>query len=213
MTYIPLRKDFLYLVAVVDLFSRNVLSWKLTNSLDTEFCLEALEMALASGRKPQIFHSDQGYQCTSGGFVAQLKSEDIKISWSGRGRCFDNILVERLWRTVKYEEVYLRAYGDGWEAEISLARFFWRYGHVRPHSSLGGKIPHEVYTENKPCSSRPELTMSGAESVQKSHALHFQEADQIARGALISCGGIGFRHGGQPFPPTESHADSPAKSP
>ncbi|WP_231605660.1 IS3 family transposase [Synechococcus sp. CBW1006] len=166
ITYIPLRKGFLYLVAVVDLFSRHVLSWKLSNSLDTEFCLEALEMALASGRKPQIFHSDQGCQFTSGGFVARLKAEDIKISWSGRGRCFDNILVERLWRTVKYEEVYLRAYGDGWEAEISLARFFWRYGHVRPHSSLGGKTPHEVYTETKPCSSRPELTMSGAESVQ-----------------------------------------------
>jgi putative transposase len=166
ITYIPLRKGFLYLVAVVDLFSRHVLSWKLSNSLDTEFCLEALEMALASGRKPQIFHSDQGCQFTSGDFVAQLKAEEIKISWSGRGRCFDNILVERLWRTVKYEEVYLRAYGDGWEAEISLARFFWRYGHVRPHSSLGGKTPHEVYTETKPCSSRPELTMSGAESVQ-----------------------------------------------
>lgn len=173
-TYIPLRKGFLYLVAVVDLFSRHVLSWKLSNSLDTEFCLEALEMALASGRKPQIFHSDQGCQFTSGDFVAQLKAEDIKISWSGRGRCYcfaeacgyDNILVERLWRTVKYEEVYIRAYGDGWEAEISLAHFFWRYGHVRPHSSLGGKTPHEVYTENKPCSSRPELTMSGAESVQ-----------------------------------------------
>ncbi|MGL6135382.1 MAG: IS3 family transposase, partial [Prochlorococcaceae cyanobacterium] len=139
ITYIPLRKGFLYLVAIVDLFSRHVLSWKLSNSLDTEFCLEALEMALASGRKPHIFHSDQGCQFTSSAFVQRLKTEDIKISWSGRGRCFDNILVERLWRTVKYEEVYLRAYSDGWEAEISLAGFFWRYGHVRPHSTLGGK--------------------------------------------------------------------------
>lgn len=166
ITYIPMRKGFLYLVAVVDLFSRHVLSWKLSNSLDTEFCLEALEMALVSGRKPQIFHSDQGCQFTSSAFVQRLKAEDIKISWSGRRRCFDNILVERLWRTVKYEEVYLRAYSDGWEAEISLARFFWRYGHVRPHSALGSKTPHEVYTETKPCSSRPGLTMSGAESVQ-----------------------------------------------
>jgi putative transposase len=122
-------------------------------------------MALGNGRKPQIFHSDQGCQFTSGDFVARLKEEEIKISWSGRRRCYDNILVERLWRTVNDEEVYLRAYGDGWEAEISLPRFSWRYGHVRPHSSLGGKIPHEVYTEPKPCSSRPELTMSGAESV------------------------------------------------
>jgi putative transposase len=140
ITYIPLRKGFLYLVAVVDLFSRHVRSWKLSNSLDKEFCLEALEMALASGCKPQIFHSDQGCQFTSSAFVQRLKAEDIKISWSGRGRCFDNILVERLWRTHKSEEVYLRAYSDGWEAEISLARFFWRYGHVRPHSTLGGKM-------------------------------------------------------------------------
>jgi putative transposase len=166
ITCIPLHKGFLYLVAIVDLFSRNVLSWKLSNSLDTEFCLEALEAALGGGRKPEIFHSDQGCQFTSSTFVARLQAEEIKISWSGRKRCYDNILVERLWRTVKYEEVYLRAYSDGWEAEISLARFLWRYCHVRPHSSLGGKTPHEVYTEAEPCSSRPELTMSGAATVQ-----------------------------------------------
>ena len=166
ITYIPMRKGFLYLVAIVDLFSRNILSWKLSNSLDTEFCLDALAMALEGGRKPGIFHSDQGCQFTSSDFVAKLQDEKIKISWSGRKRCYDNILVERLWRTVKYEEVYLRAYTDGWEAEISLARFLWRYCHVRPHSSLGGRTPHEVYTETEPCSSRPGLTMSGAISVQ-----------------------------------------------
>ena len=166
ITYIPLQKGFLYLVAIVDLFSRHVLSWKLSNSLDTKFCLEALEMALGSGRKPDVFHSDQGCQFTSSAFVGKLQAEKIKISWSGRKRCYDNILVERLWRTIKYEEVYLRDYSDGWEAEISLARFLWRYCHVRPHSSLGGRTPHEVYTETEPCSSRPELTMSGAETVQ-----------------------------------------------
>jgi putative transposase len=166
ITYIPMRKGFLYLVAIVDLFSRNILSWKLSNSLDTEFCLDALEIALEGGRKPEIFHSDQGCQFTSSDFVARLQAEKIKISWSGRKRCYDNILVERLWRTVKYEEVYLRAYSDGWEAEISLARFLWKYCHVRPHSALGGRTPHEVYTENEPCSSRPGLTMSGAISVQ-----------------------------------------------
>ena len=166
ITYIPLQKGFLYLVAIMDLFSRTILSWKLSNSLDTEFCLDALEMALDGGRRPEIFHSDQGCQFTSGDFVARLQAEAIKISWSGRKRCYDNILVERLWRTVKYEEVYLRAYSDGWEAEISLARFLWRYCHVRPHSSLGGRTPHEVYTETEPCSSRPELTMSGAGTVQ-----------------------------------------------
>jgi len=129
ITYIPLKRGFLYLVAIVDLFSRNVLSWKLSNSLDTEFCLDALEMALGEGRKPEIFHSDQGCQFTSSPFVARLRGEAIKISWSGKRRCYDNILVERLWRTVKYEEVYLHAYSDGWEAEISLARFLWRYCH------------------------------------------------------------------------------------
>ena len=146
ITYIPLRKGFLYLVAIMDLISRNVLSWKLSNSLDTQFCMDALEMALESGRRPEIFHSDQGCQFTSADYVAKLQAEDIKISWSGRRRCYDNILVERLWRTVKYEEVYLRAYSDGWDAEISLAGFLWRYCHVRPHSSLGDKTPHEVYS-------------------------------------------------------------------
>jgi putative transposase len=166
ITYIPLQKGFLYLVAIVDLFSRNILSWKLSNSLDTEFCLDALEMALGAGRKPEVFHSDQGCQFTSSDFVARLQAEEIRISWSGRKRCYDNILVERLWRTVKYEEVYLRAYSDGWEAEISLARFLWRYCHVRPHSSLRGRTPQEVYTETEPYSTRPGLTMSGVGTVQ-----------------------------------------------
>jgi putative transposase len=98
--------------------------------------------------------------------VRQLQEAEIKISWSGRKRCYDNILAERLWRTLKYEEVYLRAYNDGWDAEVSLARFLWRYGHVRPHSSLGGRTPHAVYSKTQPCSSRPELTISGAEAVQ-----------------------------------------------
>ena len=166
ITTIPLQRGFLYLEAIVDLFSRNVLSWKLSNSLGTELCLQALEMALSSGRKPEIFHSDQGSQFTSADFVARLREETIRISWSGRKRCYDNILVERLWRTLKYEEVYLHAYNDGWEAEVSLARFLWRYCHVRPHSFLGGKTPQEVYTETETFSSRPELTMSRTRTVQ-----------------------------------------------
>ena len=96
ITYIPLQKGFLYLVAIVDLFSINVLSWKLSNSLDTEFCLQALEMALGGGRKPEIFHSDQGCQFIAGDFVARLQAEENNVSWSGRKRCYDNILVERL---------------------------------------------------------------------------------------------------------------------
>ncbi len=98
--------------------------------------------------------------------MARLQDEEIKISWSGRKRCYDNILVERLWREVKYEEVYLHAYSSGWEAEINLARFLWRFCYARPHGSLGGKTPHEVYTETEPCSTRPELTISGARAVQ-----------------------------------------------
>jgi len=166
ITYIPLRKGFLYLVAIVDLYSRHILSWKLSNSLDTEFCLLSLDMALGGGRKPRIFHSDQGVQFTSGDFVKRLREERIKISWSGRKRCFDNILVERLWRTVKYEEVYIRAYEDGWDAEVSLARFLWRYCHVRPHRSLGGRTPHMVYSAIATDQSRSELTITEPVLVQ-----------------------------------------------
>jgi putative transposase len=121
ITYIPLQKSFLYLVAIVELFSRNVLNWKLSNSLDTEFCLDALEMALGDGRKPEIFHSDQGCQFTSSAFVARLQEEKIKISWSGRERCYDNILVERLWRTVKYV-------AEGFSAEPSRSLSTCRQG-------------------------------------------------------------------------------------
>lgn len=148
ITYIPLRKGFLYLVAIVDLFSRHIINWNLSNSLDTQFCMDALEMALASGSRPEIFHSDRGCQFISADFVCRLQAEDIKISWSGRGRCYDNILVERLGERSSMQpqasrrsrvEVYLRAYSVGWYAEISLARFLCRYGDVRPHSSLGGQ--------------------------------------------------------------------------
>ena len=165
-TYIPLQKGFLYQVAVVDLFSRHMLSWKLFSSLDTEFCLEALELALEGGGKLQNFHSDQGCQFTSTDLVVRLQDKELKISWSGRKRCYDNTLVERLWRTVKYEEVYLRAYTVNWAAEISLARFQWRYYHVILYSSLGDRNPHEVYTDTEPCSNRPGLTMPGAPAVQ-----------------------------------------------
>lgn len=174
---IPLQKGFLYLVVIVDLFSRNVLSWKLSNSLDTEFCLQALEMALEGGRKPEIFHSDQGRQFTSAVFVSRLHDEKISISWSGRKRCYDDILVERLWRTVKHKEVYLRALSDSWEAEISLAQFLWRYCHVKPHSSLGGKTPHEAYNETEPCSLPPEVNDLGDQNCLLKDTLLTKHAD------------------------------------
>ena len=161
INYIPLKRGFLYLVAIVDLFSRHVLSWRISNSLDTEFCLDALETVLEGGRHPEAFHSDQGCQFTSSDFAGRPQAEEIKIRWSDRKHCDNNILVERLWRTVKDEEKYLQAYSDGWEAEISLVRFLWRYFHVRPHSSLGGRTSHEVYIETEPYSSRPGLTISG----------------------------------------------------
>jgi putative transposase len=158
ITYIPMRKGFLYLVAIVDLISRNILSWKLSNSLDTQFCMEALEMALASGSRPEIFHSDQGCQFTSTKFVGRLQAEDIKISWSGRRHYYDNILVERLWRTVKYEEVYLRAYSDGSiPMEVSTCK---------TSQFPGVKTPHETYSCIENRSSSPGLMMSEAKTVQ-----------------------------------------------
>ncbi len=173
--YIPRQKAFLYFMVTVDLFSRSVLSWKLSNSPETDFRLDALEIALDGGRRPEIFHSDQGCQFTSCDFVARLRAEEIKVSRSGRKRCYDNILVERLWRTLKYEEVYLRAYSDDWEAEINQACFLWRYCHVRPHSSLGGKAPYAVYTETESCSFRPYFTISGDRVVKKGDLLGFPD--------------------------------------
>jgi putative transposase len=125
-----------------------------------------MERPLAGERKPEICHSDHGCQLFSGDFMARLQTEKVQISWSGRKRCYDKVLVELLCRKVKYEEVYLRACSDGWDAETSLARFLWRYCNVRPYSSLGGRTTHGVHSQIEPCSSRPGLTMSEAETVQ-----------------------------------------------
>jgi putative transposase len=148
ITYIRLRGGFLYLVAILDYFSRYVLSWSVSNSLESLFCLDALDEALSVSR-PRIFHSDQGKQYTSTKFVDALKTGDIRISMSGKGRCFDNILAERLWRTVKYEEVYLREYADGHDLIRSLRRYFGYYNNYRPHRSLGYRTPSEVYFEGR----------------------------------------------------------------
>jgi len=134
-------------VAIMDYFSRYVISWSVSNSLDSLFCMDALDEALRLS-KPMIFHSDQGSQYTSINFVDELKSHKIKVSMSGRGRCFDNILAERLWRTVKYEEIYLRDYGDGHELIRSLREYFDYYNFRRPHRSLDKKTPSEMYQMN-----------------------------------------------------------------
>ena len=144
ITYIPLRHGFLYLVAVLDWFSRCVLAWRLSNTLEGSFCVEALEAAL-SGVRPEIFNSDQGSQFTSPAFTGCLEQWGVAISMDGRGRALDNVFVERLWRSVKYEEVYLRDYGDGHEAERGLKRYFEFYNQRRVHQALDYRTPLEVY--------------------------------------------------------------------
>lgn len=144
ITYIPLRHGFLYLVAVLDWFSRYVLAWRLSNTLTSLFCLEALDEAL-SASKPEIFNSDQGSQFTATAFTGRLEAAGVAISMDGRGRALDNVFVERLWRSVKYEEVYLRDYQDGWEAEASLGRYFRFYCDQRIHQALDYRTPAEVY--------------------------------------------------------------------
>jgi putative transposase len=144
ITYIPLRHGFLYLVAVMDWFSRYVLSWRLSNTLEGTFCREALEEALAAGR-PEIFNSDQGSQFTAAAFTSRLEACGVAISMDGRGRALDNVFIERLWRSVKYEEVYLRDYTDGWEAEHGLERYFRFYCEERIHQGLGYRTPAAVY--------------------------------------------------------------------
>jgi len=144
ITDIPLRHGFLYLMAVMDWFSRYVLSWRLSNTLEGTFCREALEEALSVSR-PEIFNTDQGSQFTAVKFTRRLESCGIAISRDGRGRALDNVFIERLSRSVKYEEVYLREYSDGWEAESHLSRYFQFSCEERIHQSLGYRTPASVY--------------------------------------------------------------------
>lgn len=144
ITYIRMSRGFLYLVAVIDWYSRYVLSWELSNTLDKEFCLKALEGALRVS-KPEVFNSDQGSQFTSREFTERLEDAGIQISMDGRGRVFDNIFIERLWRTLKYEEVYIHSYETVKEARESLDRYFRFYNTERLHESLGYRTPEEIY--------------------------------------------------------------------
>jgi putative transposase len=144
ITYVRLRQGFLYLVAILDWFSRYVLSWQLSNSLDTSFCLAALDEALEKG-KPDIFNSDQGSQFTSREFTGRLETARIQISMDGRGRVFDNIFIERLWRSVKYEEIYLKDYRVVADAESGLGNYFEFYNRERLHQSLGYQTPASIY--------------------------------------------------------------------
>ena len=148
ITYIPMAKGFLYLVAIIDWSSRKVLSWKLSNSLESDFCVEALEEALSRYGVPEIFNTDQGAQFTSSVFTDVLKAAGVSISMDGKGRWMDNVFVERLWRSLKYEEVYLKAYEGVLEARRGIKEYFEFYNQERRHQGLRKLTPDEVYFDN-----------------------------------------------------------------
>jgi len=150
ITYIPVQRGFLYLVAVMDWATRHVLTWRLSNTMDARFCIEALNEALARYGKPEIFNTDQGSQFTSADFTNVLKDAGVAISMDGRGRCMDNIFIERLWRSLKYEAVYLHELTNGFRAEQVIREWIDFYNGDRPHSALGGRTPAEAYGAGRP---------------------------------------------------------------
>jgi putative transposase len=145
ITYIRMQKGFLYLVAVMDWYSRKVLSWRISNTMDTDFCIEALEEAIEKYGTPELFNTDQGSQFTSQRFTGVLKAHGIRISMDGRGRWMDNVFIERLWRSLKYECVYLQAFESGSQAKQKIGNWIEYYNTKRPHSTFGEKTPFEVY--------------------------------------------------------------------
>lgn len=155
ITYIPVEGGFFYLVAIMDLFSRYILAWELSNSMEIPFCLDALESALSKGQ-PEIFNSDQGSQFTSSQFTERLLERSVRVSQDGKGRFVDNIFVERLWRSLKYEEVYAFCYRDGQEAYRRITNWIYRYNEIRPHQSLSYATPKETHFGLP----RQELTLS-----------------------------------------------------
>ena len=150
ITYIPVRRGFLYLVAIMDWATRHVLSWRLSNTMDARFCVEALAEALARYGRPEIFNTDQGSQFTSFDFTGVLKDAGVAISMDGRGRCMDNIFIERLWRSLKYEAVYLHELTDGFVAQRVIGEWIDFYNTERPHSALAGRTPAEAYGAKRP---------------------------------------------------------------
>jgi putative transposase len=145
LTYVPMARGFVYLAAIVDWFSRKVLAWRLSITLAADFCIEALQEALERHGRPESFNTDQGSQFTSMDFIKMLQDAEVAISMDGKGAWRDNVFVERLWRTIKYEEVYLRAYASVPEARASIGRYLAFYNGTRPHSSLGGQTPDQAY--------------------------------------------------------------------
>ncbi len=146
ITYVPMASGFMYLAAVIDWYSRLVIAWRLSNTLDGSFCLEMLEEALGRGR-PEVFNTDQGVQFTAEAFTGRLESAGVRVSMDGKGRCLDNVFVERLWRSVKYEDLYLKNYERVPELARGLGRYFLFYNGERPHQALGYRTPAQVYQE------------------------------------------------------------------
>ena len=147
ITYIPIGRGFLYLVAIMDWASRAVLSWRLSNTMDTSFCVAALEQALSRFGRPEIFNTDQGSQFTSAVFTGTLAAAAIKISMDGRGRWMDNVFIERLWRSLKHEDIYLKGYADGREAKAGIGDWIAFYNSRRPHQALGNRTPMTLWRE------------------------------------------------------------------
>jgi putative transposase len=176
ITYVPLVGGYAYLTAVLDWYSRYVLSWELSPTLDGTFCLVALERALLQGL-PEIFNTDQGVQFTSRAFTGSLEARGIAISMDGRGRALDNVFVERLWRSVKYEEIYLREYSTMAALAAGLEAYFWFYCHERPHQSLGNRTPAAVYALAANHVLLPEVTPEAFNSQRLSGSLAQQNGD------------------------------------
>ena len=176
ITYSPVQRGFLYLVAVMDWATRHVLSWRLSNTMDAGFCVEALAEALARYGRPEIFNTDQGSQFTSFDFTGVLKDADVAISMDGRGRCMDNIFIERLWRSLKYEAVYLHELTDGFRAERVIGEWIEFYNTERPHSALDGRTPAEAYGAGQPVD-----MMDKARALPTSPQAQQQQQDVINR--------------------------------
>ena len=162
ITYVPMQQGFMYLVAVMDWYSRYVISWRLSNTLEVDFCMDALDEALSIG-KPKIFNTDQGSQFTSPRFTNTLVKEDIRISMDGRGRALDNVFIERLWRSVKYEDLYIKSYDTVTQLHRGVSDYFRFYNEERPHQGLNNQVPNDLYFERET-------------PIQKKNAIHLKFA-------------------------------------
>jgi putative transposase len=199
ITYIPMAHGFMYLVAVIDWHSRVVLSWRMSNTMAPAFCVEAVEEAFRRHGKPEVFNTDQGVQFTCEAFIAALATRDIKISMDGKGRCLDNIFCERLWRSLKYEDVYLKAYKTVAEAKVGIGAWFSFYNDERPHQALDYLTPHEFLAAQKACghvdnaSALP--TSPQAQQKQKEDSYENERLIRSAIASHASCGATGQPQG------------------